>query len=71
MSEKLGITKTCLAIENKQLKCGDYSLFFQCSWMTMNNISTSDGLNFVVNLFHGCLLHLESIFIEDPLFSIP
>ena len=25
---QLGVTKSCLATENNQLKCGDYSLLF-------------------------------------------
>ena len=40
------IAKRCEAIENNQLKRGDYSLlFFQRTWMTMNDISTSCGLS--------------------------
>ena len=40
------ITKRCEAIENNQLERGDYSLlFFQRTWMTMNDISASCGLS--------------------------
>ena len=31
-------------MENNQLKCSDYSIFFQCTQMTMNKMSTSSGL---------------------------
>ena len=28
-------------MQNNQLKCGDYSILFQCTQLTMDNISTS------------------------------
>ena len=40
--EKLDIIKTCEAIEIK-LNAAIVQFFFQCTRMTMNNISTSGG----------------------------
>ena len=42
--KELDITKSCLAIENNQLKCSDYSLLFSMHVDDMNNISTCSGL---------------------------
>ena len=42
--QKLDVIKSCYAIENNQLKCVIIQFYFQCAWMTTNNISTSGGL---------------------------
>ena len=42
--KSLGIIKAFQAIKNDQLKCSDFSVYFQCVWMAMNNISVSGGL---------------------------
>ena len=53
------------AIENNQLKCSDLiHFYFQCVWMTMNNISTSGGLTSETFFLKN---HLENVL--EKLFS--
>ena len=46
--KNLILQTSCLAIENDHLNAVIIPLHFQCSRMTMNNISTSGGLTYLM-----------------------